>query len=115
MPTYSYECGKCLETFELFYTIKEYEPQPKCPCCKSKKTSRNYFNDINSLNCSIKKADSELKTLGDLADRNRDKMSEDHKQELYNKHNSYKDNTPQQDLPSGMSRIKKEKKTKWPI
>lgn len=63
---------------------------------------------------SVKKADSELKTIGDLANRNRDRMSEDERVTLYKKHNDYKDQESQKELPKGMSRIKKSKsKIKW--
>jgi hypothetical protein len=65
------------------------------------------------MSASVVKADSELKTLGDLANRNRDRMSEDHKQALNTKHNAYRDNSPLPDLPSGMTRMKKTKGTKW--
>jgi hypothetical protein len=63
---------------------------------------------------SVKKSDSELKTIGDLARRNSDKFSDDEKTHLYNKHNSYKYEESTKQLPSGMSRLKKPKKTKWP-
>ena len=38
----------------------------------------------------IYRTDSELTTIGELADRNRDRMSEDHKESLFNKHNEYR-------------------------
>jgi hypothetical protein len=62
---------------------------------------------------SIRKSDSELKTIGDLANRNRDKMSEDHKNDLYHKHNEYKESGQEDPLPQGMKRLKKQKKVKW--
>jgi hypothetical protein len=66
-----------------------------------------------SLNTSIKKSDNELKTIGDIANRNRDKLSDDHKQALNIKHNKYKEEQSSTDLPSGMSRMKKQPKIKW--
>ena len=67
-----------------------------------------------TLNTSVKKSDDQLKTLGDLANRNRDKLSEDQKVELYSKHNSYKDEpVNEKPLPKGLSRLKKQPKTKW--
>lgn len=113
MPTYSFECSSCKCDFELFLYIKDYTDKPQCPKCKSKKTSRRYIEDLLTLNASVKKSDSELKTLGDLANRNRDRMSDDHKQELFEKHNSYREDAPSQDLPTGMSRMKKKPKIKW--
>lgn len=114
MPTYSYSCNACGSDFELFFYIKDYIEQPKCINCGKKNTSRRYCEDILSQNCSIKKADSELKTIGDLANRNRDRMSVDEKNALYKKHNDYKETQDQKPLPAGMSRIKKGSKTIWP-
>jgi putative FmdB family regulatory protein len=113
MPTYSYSCEKCKQDFELFFYIRDYQEQPLCPSCKSKKTCRRYLEDVSTLNASIKKADSELKTLGDLANRNRDRMSDDQKQALHEKHNKYRDDQVLKDLPKGMSRMKKGNKIKW--
>lgn len=115
MPNYSYSCDKCHKDFEIFSYIKDYNPQPKCILCNSKQTHRNYIADSLTQSCSIKKSDSELKTLGDLAMRNTERMSEDEKTSLYMKHNAYKyDKEETQPLPSGMSRMKKPPKTKWP-
>jgi pyruvate-formate lyase-activating enzyme len=69
---------------------------------------------MSTISSSVKKTDSELKTIGDLANRNRDKMSNDHKQHLQEKHNEYKDTELEKQLPKGMNRIKKpKKKIKW--
>jgi putative FmdB family regulatory protein len=115
MPTYSYFCEKCNENFELFFYIKNYESNPKCEYCRSaKKTHRLYSKDVLSQSASVKKSDSELKTIGDLANRNRDRMTDDQKQNLYDKHNKYKEETPKKALPKGMTRISKPKvKNKW--
>lgn len=114
MPTYSYSCDKCFTNFELFFYIKDYIEQPKCVSCGSKLTHRRYVDDAITQNASVKKSDSELKTLGDLAMRNSDKMSNDQKIELYHKHNSYKeDTTNYKELPRGMSRMKKPPKPIW--
>lgn len=113
MPTYTYFCAKCNQTFELFFTFKEYNESPRCSECKSK-TSRSYIDDMTTINSSIRKSDSELKTIGDLANRNRDRMSSDEKTQLYLKHNAYKEQESTKELPKGMSRIKKSKtKIKW--
>ncbi len=114
MPTYSYYCEKCSNIFELFFTIGTYKDiKQKCPECK-RQCSRSYTTDISSLATSIKKSDNELKTIGDLANRNRDRMTDDQKQELSKKHNDYKETVSDKPLPSGMSRIKKPNKPKWP-
>lgn len=106
-------CEKCSSHFELFFFIKDYIPSPSCPSCQSNKTYRRYAEDVLTQSASVKKADSELKTLGDLANRNRDKLSEDEKLFLEKKHNSYKEQKEDKPLPKGMSRIKKQPKIKW--
>lgn len=113
MPNYTYYCTECDDAFELFFYIKDYKEKVKCPECK-KSCTRDYQEDMLSLNASVKKSDSELKTLGDLANRNRDRMSNDEKNALDHKHNEYKDQELAKELPKGMSRIKKPKtKIKW--
>lgn len=73
-----------------------------------------YQEDLSTLNTSVKLSDSDVKTLGHLAKRNSDKMSEDQKQHLHDKHNKYKDSNIEINLPNGMSRIQKPKsKPKW--
>lgn len=116
MPTYSFFCENCQVKFELYFLISQYDMAKKlCPNCnQDKKVIRVYQDDLLSLNTSIKKNDSELKTIGDLANRNRDKMSDDHKAHLSAKHNDYKEQVPSKDLPSGMSRLNRPKqKIKW--
>jgi putative FmdB family regulatory protein len=112
MPTYTYYCDSCNKKFEMFFYIKDYKPSPVCTYCSATTTNRSYIDDVGSVNGSVIKHDSELKTVGDLANRNRDRLSNDQKNELYQKHNSYKDldNKP---LPQGMNRIKKSPKRKW--
>ena len=112
MPNYSYFCEKCNLSIEKFFYISEYQEKIKCDTCK-KYCERDYQLDVCSQSASVKKADSELKTIGDLANRNRDRMSNDQKNELDRKHNEYKDQELAKELPKGMSRIKKPKKIKW--
>lgn len=114
MPTYSYSCDKCKTDFELFYHIDSYNAQPDCPSCGKKQTHRLYVKDVLTQSASVKKSDTELKTIGDLALRNSEKMSEDQKHDLYFKHNSYKLEEGQKELPTGMQRVKKPLRPKWP-
>lgn len=114
MPTYTFTCDECYNIFEIFCSYAEYTDKQKCTKCHSKKTSRLYAMDLNNLAASVKKSDSELKTLGDLAKRNADRMSDDQKHELYVKHNNYKEEPSDKPLPEGMSRIQKQPKTIWP-
>lgn len=114
MPTYSYKCNKCLKDFELFFYIRQYTPSPKCTHCNSTDTQREIVRDAQTINSSIIKNDSELKTIGDLANRNRDRMTSDHKISLQQRHNEYKENKPDKELPKGMTRINKPKnRTRW--
>jgi hypothetical protein len=114
MPEYSYFCEKCQKKFEIVCSIREYSEEVACAFCNNvKSVHRAYLDDLATLNTSIKKSDTELKTIGDLANRNRDKLTEDHKQALFNKHNDYKNAESGKDLPSGMSRLKKQPKVKW--
>ena len=115
MPTYSYFCDSCKKSFELFSTIANYTTNPECVHCESVDTSRDYDTDLKSICPSVKKSDGELKTLGDLAKRNADRMSDDQKISLYQKHNSYKEEKLEtKPLPSGMSYKKKPPKPLWP-
>lgn len=113
MPTYTYFCEKCENLFEHFFYIKDYKEQVSCDTC-GLLCCRAYENDLTTISSSVKKSDNELKTIGDLANRNRDRMSKDHIRFLENKHNEYKDSEPAKELPKGMSRINKPKqKIKW--
>lgn len=114
MPTYTYRCNKCSKKFELFAHFADYNEHPSCLHCAAKSTERSYEDDVTNVACAIKKHSSELKTLGDLANRNRDSLSEDQKIALNEKHNAYKDKDEPLNLPKGVSRINKPKtKPKW--
>ncbi len=114
MPTYTYNCEDCNHNFELFFYIKDYIANPKCVNCDSKHTIRLYSADVLTQSASVKKSDSELKTIGDLANRNRDRLSDDEKIALNKKHNDYKEHKEEKPLPQGMTRMKKGTKTIWP-
>jgi putative FmdB family regulatory protein len=115
MPTYTYLCEDCSCKFELFFHIKDYKSNPKCSECESKNTIRAYMDDVVSQNVSVKKSDSELTTIGDLANRNRDKLSDDEKRHLHKKHNEYKELKKDAPLPDGMSRLEKGNGVEWPM
>lgn len=51
--------------------------------------------------------DNSIKTVGGIADKNREKMSDDEKIALYCKHNQYKHEYPDRPLPNGMERGKR--------
>lgn len=112
MPIYSYYCENCDQIFEMFFNYSNYTDKPKCEICGAKNTNRQIALDAATINGSVKKSDSELK-IGDLANRNRDKLSQDEKIHLYNKHNEYKQDQPVSKLPPGMKKLKKTKGVKW--
>ncbi len=114
MPSYTFICYKCDKKFEILSSIREYTDKQNCPICNSQtNVSRCYIEDAATLNASVKKSDDELKTVGDLANRNRDRMSDTQKEELYEKHNEYKDKPSNKPLPKGFKRLQKQPKTKW--
>ena len=114
MPTYSYSCNKCSKEFEIFCSIKDYTGKSVCSCCRSRDTKRRYITDVRTIATSVKKSDSELKTLGDLAQRNSDRMSTDEKIALSKKHTAHNDTELEKELPKGMSRMKKTERPAWP-
>jgi len=113
MPEYSYICNDCKNKFSVVCSIRDYNENVKCSICESEYTIRDYGEDMTTINASVKLAKSEIKTLGHLAHRNSETMSEDQKNDLYRKHNSYKETVPEKPLPKGMKRINKPKKIKW--
>jgi hypothetical protein len=110
MPEYTYLCSSCGLKFNIVCSISSYKECIKCNGCFLKKAERAYIDDLASMNMSIKKSDSELKTIGDIANRNRDKLSNDQKSSLDMKHNDYKYNQEDNPLPKGMSRMKNKRK-----
>lgn len=115
MPAYTFFCEDCNKKYEVVCSIKDYHDKLPCGFCSSNESVyRLYTEDAATLSTSVKKSDSELKTVGDLAKRNTDRMSDDEKQHLKKKHNDYKENKPEAPLPKGMSRLTRPKtKTKW--
>ncbi|NBU33454.1 zinc ribbon domain-containing protein [bacterium] len=115
MPIYTFFCEKCKKKYELVCRIKDYNDAAPCEYCKSNKhIYRLYIDDVATQSASVKKSDSELKTIGDLALRNTDRMSDDEKEHLKRKHNDYKEKPTNKQLPKGMSRVNRPKiKTKW--
>lgn len=65
--------------------------------------------DVATQITSVKKSDDQL-TLGELADRNRDRFSDDHKSRLQKKHYDYRQKGA---LPKGMKRMNTDQTVKW--
>ena len=113
MPEYSFECDNCKKTFSVNCSISDYSNNRIiCQYCKSNKINRDLMTDISGGYFAVRKHDSELKTIGDLANRNSDRFSEDKKNHLFHKHNEYRKDSDGK-LPEGMSRIKKQNKINW--
>jgi len=90
MPLYTFECysedGGCGQIFDISCGMNEIStlPKPLCPNCNDNwSVSRNF-------NSSIYVFDSSPRTVGALAERNTNKISEDQKIMLNDKHTSYK-------------------------
>jgi putative FmdB family regulatory protein len=89
MPTYIFKCNDCRTKYEIYSSIAKYDTCNKdCPKCDSSDVHRVYEDE--NVCGSVRKGDSEI-TVGQLADRNRERMSEDQKEDLYQKNNAYKD------------------------
>ena len=111
MPEYTYHCNNCKLSFSIVCSISSYSDNVKCEKCGD--SCGRDCSDYSSLSTTVKLAHSEIKTVGHLAQRNTENMSQDQKAELHAKHNEYKYDRPEQALPKGMTRIKKPPKPKW--
>lgn len=74
MPIYSYFCEKCKKGFEVYKHRDKASELEKCPKC-SKISDRDWASD----NVYMKDPP---KTLGSLADKNADKISNDQKEKI---------------------------------
>jgi hypothetical protein len=120
MPTYTYNCpeetGGCGHQYEVFILMSEYNPQlpPVCPGCKTRThVRRNFKVDISSTSSHI-----QTQTLGSLAEKNTNSMSEDARLAQWRKDNAYKfddpPNEPKMKLPRGAKRLLKPENLKPP-
>ena len=85
MPTYTYNCKDCQNHFHVVENMADHKESHPCPLCKSTNIGRDYKAD----NMAAVGSASIPKTLGFLADKNSDKMSEDEKNHLTEKHTEY--------------------------
>lgn len=75
MPEYSFRCEKCSRDFSEFWSISSYDEKLNnltCESCGSKKVHRNYQEDNMVVSYH------EVKTIGQLAERNTKKMGKYH-------------------------------------
>ena len=100
MPLYTYVCPKCGQ-FEKYLSFANYTEKVKCEC--GKLSHRDVLSDADSV---FAIGDGAPRTLGALADKNRDKMSNDEIIALRKKHNPHIYG-PKKELPKeGMRRLK---------
>lgn len=104
MATYTFECKHCQVDFEIVSSVGQYTGKGRCPTCKKVSKIRNLLCDLPVS--SIVKADSELKTIGDIAKRNTDKLSDDEKRHIIAKRDAEK--VQSAELPKGMSRAREQ-------
>ena len=83
MPNYTLVCLSCDHTFKVTCSCKVRKKQ-KCPKCQS--GTQQVWHDCNIYVCEPQK------TLGSLADQNNDRMSQDERDYISDKNNSYNSN-----------------------
>lgn len=110
MPTYTFLCEKCKETFDTLSSIGAYTGKAKCPHCKKVSTTRDYKTDLP--NGFVPLSDDQI-TVGHLAHRNGERYSDDQKEAIRRKVNAYKEGSPERELPKGMNRMRKNGKVEW--
>ena len=108
MITYDYECAACDHAFSIEQSIKD-DALSKCPSCKKKKLQRVI------LEAPIAFVVGEPTTVGQLADRNRNKMG---KYELDKKHKeddvaTYRKNKEKSELFKKINRMTRQQKENW--
>lgn len=100
MPLYDFECTQCQLQFEVRCGMSEIIGfKPECPKCLQKGHVGRVYSDILV---------SVPKTLGSLVDKNSDKMSDDNKEFLTKKHNSYRNKDYSGPLPKGMRNFQRD-------
>lgn len=111
MPSYSYICTnkKCKFKFSVFKHMSEYERQERCPKCSHEECCRDYQEDLPVA--SVKKGDNEI-TLGHLASRNTERMSDDQKEAIHVKNHAYMENPPPYKAPSNKKTRKVRKRAR---
>lgn len=78
MPTYDYKCNNCGSEFEIKQSMSE-NPKRKCQTC-GKMTLERLISIPSHVH--VKKGSSDMKTVGDLAQMNRDTKSSLERQKI---------------------------------
>lgn len=107
MPTYTFECtienDGCGYSWETFLLMSDYHPNnfPECPSCGQKEATRRNFE------ADLPRAKVETLTVGALAEKNSDRLSQDEKDAIWHRDNAYKFQ-PTKKLPKGMKYMRGE-------
>jgi len=110
MPEYSFECEKCGNNFSEIFSISEYDERikkVKCSSCKSKKVYRDFAADSVSSNYVY--GLSECKTVQQYAEKQTKLYGKEKTQKMIE---SFKTKSVENELPSGMTRVKTAKDLK---
>lgn len=87
MPTYNFFCPKH-KSFELFRSFADYREEEPCPKCQ--KTCKRDYADLETISGSVITSDTDSRmTIGRLADRNKERLSNDEKMAIQYKNNEY--------------------------
>ena len=107
MPAYDYACEACGYQFEAIHGVWDKEiDKPKILCDECGGICKIMIRAVHTVHMTEQ-------TLGSLADRKADRLSDDERQHLAAKHETRKVG-PGAKLPEGMTREKREKRTpKW--
>ena len=100
MPSYTFKCDDCEYELDLICSIKEYDEETAslcCPKCESQEFYRDYQADC------VHGAVREVKTLGQLAERNEKKYGKEKCQLMRENFKTKKTDKPRRELPEGMS------------
>lgn len=93
MPIYTFKCQKCNEQFEINCLMSDYPSlKPDCPQCSSLECVRDYQTDLENSTTGVKLSEDQL-TVGHLAYRNTERMSQDERSKIYLETNAYKKHT----------------------
>lgn len=106
MPTYDYQCDGCESIFEVKHGYHD-EPELECPDCGSS----SFTKLLNTPTIIYTPGDHEC-TVGTLAERNANRMSDDAKRHLLDKQKTKK---KEGKLPPGMKRVEPPKEKPWHI
>ena len=112
MPTYSFKCfddeGGCGHEFEVIMSPATYTSRQPCPACRKRRHVHRHY-EVDEVESQVKLADSEIKTVGHLAGRNRDNMSDEQLNQIKQKEKAHLYERQlegfNKQLPPGMKRL----------